>query len=128
MIRRPPRSTLFPYTTLFRSTEFAIRRATARMQQLVHVAAQNLVHPSELPALDDPVYPYGAALVIEQTHHMRERVRRAFPVLLRPGDRVLDVFPREHCPGRGQGGPSQGVGIHGFTLRARGHGGDDRSP
>src|SRR2546429_6035658 len=75
MIRRPPRSTLFPYTTLFRSTEFAIRRATARMQQLVHVAAQNLVHPSELPALDDPVYPYGAALVIEQTHQDRKSTR-----------------------------------------------------
>src|SRR2546430_15801259 len=29
MIRRPPRSTLFPYTTLFRS----VRRADARVQQ-----------------------------------------------------------------------------------------------
>src|SRR5437588_2265164 len=27
MIRRPPRSTLFPYTTLFRSTIHAFRRA-----------------------------------------------------------------------------------------------------
>src|SRR2546425_903300 len=27
MIRRPPRSTLFPYTTLFRSTLAAVRRA-----------------------------------------------------------------------------------------------------
>src|SRR2546425_8890694 len=26
MIRRPPRSTLFPYTTLFRSHEFAVQR------------------------------------------------------------------------------------------------------
>src|SRR5258707_11780753 len=25
MIRRPPRSTLFPYTTLFRSVQFALR-------------------------------------------------------------------------------------------------------
>src|SRR5476651_2834122 len=29
MIRRPPRSTLFPYTTLFRSTEFGRRRHCA---------------------------------------------------------------------------------------------------
>src|SRR2546429_1639132 len=29
MIRRPPRSTLFPYTTLFRST--GVRRARARL-------------------------------------------------------------------------------------------------
>src|SRR3712207_8019482 len=28
MIRRPPRSTLFPYTTLFRSTTFAATRGT----------------------------------------------------------------------------------------------------
>src|SRR3712207_8221931 len=30
MIRRPPRSTLFPYTTLFRS-ELALHKATARL-------------------------------------------------------------------------------------------------
>src|SRR2546430_9150209 len=29
MIRRPPRSTLFPYTTLFRSHRFPIERAEA---------------------------------------------------------------------------------------------------
>ena len=28
MIRRPPRSTLFPYTTLFRSIEDAFKKAT----------------------------------------------------------------------------------------------------
>src|SRR5687768_17955914 len=30
MIRRPPRSTLFPYTTLFRSTDAAVRRQGRR--------------------------------------------------------------------------------------------------
>src|SRR2546426_9296101 len=30
MIRRPPRSTLFPYTTLFRSTRATIRTAAPR--------------------------------------------------------------------------------------------------
>src|SRR3712207_7351951 len=35
MIRRPPRSTLFPYTTLFRSTEFTpvLRRCMNRHAQ-----------------------------------------------------------------------------------------------
>src|SRR3712207_7736202 len=37
MIRRPPRSTLFPYTTLFRSQERAIRRAE-RVDALGHDA------------------------------------------------------------------------------------------
>src|SRR5258708_21053921 len=32
MIRRPPRSTLFPYTTLFRSGGCAVRRDDVRMQ------------------------------------------------------------------------------------------------
>src|SRR5258707_3439453 len=31
MIRRPPRSTLFPYTTLFRSTWWALIGATKRL-------------------------------------------------------------------------------------------------
>src|SRR3712207_8458038 len=34
MIRRPPRSTLFPYTTLFRSSG-VVRRLVARCQRLV---------------------------------------------------------------------------------------------
>src|SRR5258708_9791578 len=32
MIRRPPRSTLFPYTTLFRSSSEAAGRGTGRVQ------------------------------------------------------------------------------------------------
>src|SRR5688572_31365295 len=32
MIRRPPRSTLFPYTTLFRSVEHHDRRLAAQLQ------------------------------------------------------------------------------------------------
>src|SRR2546429_6622256 len=33
MIRRPPRSTLFPYTTLFRSAELEARRQTTSLQR-----------------------------------------------------------------------------------------------
>src|SRR2546430_10387354 len=32
MIRRPPRSTLFPYTTLFRSREFAVEATVGKPQ------------------------------------------------------------------------------------------------
>src|SRR3712207_7104409 len=35
MIRRPPRSTLFPYTTLFRSVRLEARSAQLRLQQPV---------------------------------------------------------------------------------------------
>src|SRR3712207_9536040 len=45
MIRRPPRSTLFPYTTLFRS---AVRQAVtgAAPDVVLHLAAQPLVRES----------------------------------------------------------------------------------
>ena len=39
MIRRPPRSTLFPYTTLFRSTEISIEEVDN--QGIVEVSATN---------------------------------------------------------------------------------------
>src|SRR6476620_4217300 len=35
MIRRPPRSTLFPYTTLFRSADGAARRVGHRLEHLL---------------------------------------------------------------------------------------------
>src|SRR5256885_8475716 len=43
MIRRPPRSTLFPYTTLFRSP--VDRRGLGRDLDLVDHVAQHLVPP-----------------------------------------------------------------------------------
>src|SRR5256886_7493888 len=43
MIRRPPRSTLFPYTTLFRSHTRGVERAAddvvAHARQILHAAA-----------------------------------------------------------------------------------------
>src|SRR5258708_20875298 len=43
MIRRPPRSTLFPYTTLFRSFEAAARRPDPqRLVQAYHQSASTL--------------------------------------------------------------------------------------
>src|SRR5258707_5005763 len=40
MIRRPPRSTLFPYTTLFRSLELAAVDRDARFRQQPQLTAQ----------------------------------------------------------------------------------------
>src|SRR2546425_10988526 len=39
MIRRPPRSTLFPYTTLFRSRQAEFRGAHGASQRQEHLAA-----------------------------------------------------------------------------------------
>src|SRR3712207_7830122 len=46
MIRRPPRSTLFPYTTLFRSEQVELDVAAAEFQQSSHVLLPvGFVHP-----------------------------------------------------------------------------------
>src|SRR3712207_9031346 len=42
MIRRPPRSTLFPYTTLFRSYEAATVDGATRSQQFWHITMPSL--------------------------------------------------------------------------------------
>src|SRR5690625_7530868 len=46
MIRRPPRSTLFPYTTLFRVAERADLRAFARDHLSQHGVLHSLMHPN----------------------------------------------------------------------------------
>src|SRR5690349_22565605 len=44
MIRRPPRSTLFPYTTLFRSPQSLLELGRLQLRQLQpHAAAQRVV-------------------------------------------------------------------------------------
>src|SRR5438034_5654394 len=60
MIRRPPRSTLFPYTTLFRSGRDTVAFAHDRTVSLVKVAdgasiARSEEHTSELQSHSDLV-------------------------------------------------------------------------
>src|SRR5260370_29756200 len=59
MIRRPPRSTLFPYTTLFRSTREghvgpAVHRRDLEPHDLVE-GVDHLLHPQVADALDEIV-------------------------------------------------------------------------
>src|SRR2546430_14291633 len=59
MIRRPPRSTLFPYTTLFRSVSFPLSAAdlppsptkSSNLSETAEVPACNVPSRSPLPAL-----------------------------------------------------------------------------
>src|SRR3989442_8522598 len=52
MIRRPPRSTLFPYTTLFRSYETALTYAKSREQFGRPIAGFQLVQGKLFARLD----------------------------------------------------------------------------
>src|ERR1041384_8703132 len=51
MIRRPPRSTLFPYTTLFRSLCFCFRSASPRKKFEPASPTRSEEHTSELQSL-----------------------------------------------------------------------------
>src|SRR3989449_5907675 len=101
MIRRPPRSTLFPYTTLFRSEEaegVAAHRVTGgeddalggagvlTRQLVVHVAAAEVGHPQV--ADDDVEGPYQRAL--ERVLAVARHLDRVPPALERGAHVVQD--------------------------------------
>src|SRR2546429_3318071 len=56
MIRRPPRSTLFPYTTLFRSSTAAGGKAIANPNFGAPKLAAPLAHPTNYFELTFPAY------------------------------------------------------------------------
>src|SRR2546422_5138998 len=59
MIRRPPRSTLFPYTTLFRSAAVRFRHRCDQINNERHRLEEDKP-PAHLPlALDDPHHAEG---------------------------------------------------------------------
>src|SRR2546426_12461379 len=92
MIRRPPRSTLFPYTTLFRSVEIesdtALGRTTGRVVQhavarvdlqLTRIAQHGDGHDDLLFGVAQDLVEAGIKVeelggVIEALHHRLERV------------------------------------------------------
>src|SRR6202795_4170174 len=92
MIRRPPRSTLFPYTTLFRS---ACRRCDPAARHHVAPGVRRLSrersdeHTSELQSLIDLV----CRLLLEKKKEMGSPVRRPTP-----GARAF-AHPRDECCG-----------------------------
>src|SRR2546430_9369075 len=55
MIRRPPRSTLFPYTTLFRSAVAAIDPPNLQFQKYPRVPAGQIAHSADLAVV--PTHP-----------------------------------------------------------------------
>src|SRR3712207_7758096 len=54
MIRRPPRSTLFPYTTLFRSRCFHVQRLIAAHDALPRSVCAGLITGTRRPSLFRP--------------------------------------------------------------------------
>src|SRR2546425_3490572 len=78
MIRRPPRSTLFPYTTLFRSLLGVRRRAAARVLDLDprQRRMQVVVHPEDR----DDVGQFGMNYNLRSEEHTSELQSLAYLV------------------------------------------------
>src|SRR3712207_8026920 len=84
MIRRPPRSTLFPYTTLFRS-DVEVRLAGGRLR---HVAAADRLFVERGVVEERPV-------VRDERAHVAERDD---PPGAQPGVDLLDELARQPVP------------------------------
>src|SRR2546430_12691594 len=96
MIRRPPRSTLFPYTTLFRSAD--ARRAEPSGARQIHLAARRVLsasdagrsgeHTSELQSQSNLV----CRLLLEKKKHtqLRRGLHNAAPCLVKSVSLCVD--------------------------------------
>src|SRR5206468_5116468 len=89
MIRRPPRSTLFPYTTLFRSfvANQRLARRTSRAGRPWYVDVRSEEHTSELQSRSDLV----CRLLLEK------KKKKQQPYVYRISKRRKDLHPLELC-------------------------------
>src|SRR5436190_7725574 len=101
MIRRPPRSTLFPYTTLFRS-HLLRARDVARQQQ--PAAEQRNVHRLEVVRRDGVEVRRSEEHTSELQSHsdlvcrlLLEKKKKEFPVTKRPLNRRLSKCTASFC-------------------------------
>src|SRR3989442_7533587 len=78
MIRRPPRSTLFPYTTLFRSREYFWEKLDDEVHRSVEAAARVFEHLGAtieeipLPHLSESVEPNTQIALARSEEHTSE--------------------------------------------------------
>src|ERR1039458_3249106 len=110
MIRRPPRSTLFPYTMLFRSSRKSLRiasRALSSWSSISLRAPRSEEHTSELQSLRHLV----CRLLLEKKGLLAATARRPAPYLSSPqeisalwGAAPEDCRPRLRGSARGPAG------------------------
>src|SRR3989449_10808629 len=95
MIRRPPRSTLFPYTTLFRSRR---RRPRRRLHPVPHRVGPLLLR-LRLPPLERQLHPHDHALRPLRGPHL-EPLKHHHPLLGAGAHRLLlHLLDRPHVGG-----------------------------
>src|SRR3712207_6709758 len=123
MIRRPPRSTLFPYTTLFRSIEIVRRAIQTPLRQIAENAGQDgAVVAGDVLRKDDYSYGYDAqtgeykdlvaAGIIDPTKVVRTALQDAASVaaLLITTEAMVAERPEKKAAPAGGGGMGGGMG------------------
>src|SRR5256886_17243800 len=128
MIRRPPRSTLFPYTTLFRSPPGVVKLdGPDALDSLLPLADFVILTVPHTPATEHFMHRARfqlmkrTAFFINTGRGMRTRLGDLRPAL-RPGDVAgagLDVFGQDALPGDHPPGPMPGALL---TTHTPGHG------
>src|SRR2546430_3976618 len=94
MIRRPPRSTLFPYTTLFRSRELRHHELCLaeddreRVVDLVHETGRQLADRGEPLALR----PLGLHRSEEHTSELQSQSNLVCRLLLEKKKNIIDIY------------------------------------
>src|SRR2546422_1381033 len=78
MIRRPPRSTLFPYTTLFRSVD-AVRDVAGKRPALIYCSSGNRVGVALIPYF---MLEQGMERSEEHTSELQSRLHLVCRLLL----------------------------------------------
>src|SRR3712207_8504199 len=101
MIRRPPRSTLFPYTTLFRSEDVAdaVERLDAVHRGRDGVAIPRIVHREGVAGEDHHAGRDGPAPELRSEEHTSELQSRQYLVcrlLLEKNKQKTDFIPNIH--------------------------------
>src|SRR6266545_6271230 len=85
MIRRPPRSTLFPYTTLFRSASAGPTLHQVRDEEVIPCTSRSEEHTSELQSLAYLV----CRLLLEKKNHTSCASESIIPTVDRPADSIM---------------------------------------
>src|SRR5260370_30397042 len=82
MIRRPPRSTLFPYTTLFRSLDQGGQRLRAKESRLHALQGRALLHVGRLQGGLERVRQPGDGRSEEHTSELQSHLNLVCRLLL----------------------------------------------